>query len=140
MESTNHLATKGTPDTTTNRTTNTLAHLIPALTILLLATPAILFAQLPGKIAFESCVNNACDIYLINPDATGQVRVTFNNASDRQPSLNAIGTKIAFVSNRDGGSEIYTMNLDGSNQTRLTNNTGIPDIFPAFSPDGSKIA
>jgi hypothetical protein len=31
------------------------------------------------------------------------------------------------------------MNADGSNQTRLTNNSAI-DEYPAFSPDGSRIA
>ena len=31
------------------------------------------------------------------------------------------------------------MNADGSNQTRITNNTD-PDIEPAWSPDGARIA
>ena len=31
------------------------------------------------------------------------------------------------------------MNADGSNQTNLTNNTA-PDIEPAWSPDGTRIA
>ncbi|GAB4429140.1 MAG: hypothetical protein Kow0031_09570 [Anaerolineae bacterium] len=47
--------------------------------------------------------------------------------------------KIAFSSNRDGNNEIYVMNADGSGQTRLTNNPA-PDVFPAWSPDGTKIA
>ena len=47
--------------------------------------------------------------------------------------------KIAFVSTRDGNQEIYVMNTDGSNQARLTNNT-YPDVEPAWSHDGSKIA
>ncbi|MEJ7862326.1 MAG: Calx-beta domain-containing protein, partial [Pyrinomonadaceae bacterium] len=34
---------------------------------------------------------------------------------------------------------IYVMNADGSGQTRLTNNAGV-NVYPAFSPDGSKIA
>jgi Tol biopolymer transport system component len=54
------------------------------------------------------------------------------------PPLRANG-KIAFTSNRDGNQEIYVMNNDGTGQVRLTNNPG-SDSFPAFSPDGRKIA
>ncbi len=54
------------------------------------------------------------------------------------PTLRANG-KIAFASDRDGNQEIYLMNADGTAQVRLTNNPGT-DNFPAFSPDGRRIA
>jgi TolB protein len=47
--------------------------------------------------------------------------------------------RIAFTSDRDGNLEIYAMNSDGTGQVRMTNNPG-PDCFPAWSPDGSKLA
>ena len=47
--------------------------------------------------------------------------------------------KIAFDSDRDGNLEIYMMNADGTGQTRLTNDSAY-DSFPAWSPDGSRIA
>ena len=47
--------------------------------------------------------------------------------------------KIAFTSNRGGNAEIYAINADGSSQTRLTNNSD-EDGFPAWSPDGTRIA
>ena len=50
-----------------------------------------------------------------------------------------IAGKIAFRSDRDGNGEIYVMNADGTNQTRLTNNSA-EDIWPSWSPDGTKIA
>jgi len=55
-----------------------------------------------------------------------------------QLSLHGNG-KIAFTSSRDGNLEIYVMNNDGTRQVRLTNNT-VDDLFPAFSPNGRKIA
>lgn len=54
------------------------------------------------------------------------------------PSSRGSG-KILFVSDRDGNEEIYVMDFDGRNQTRLTQNPG-RDIYPQWSPDGTKIA
>ena len=49
-----------------------------------------------------------------------------------------LGT-IAFVSARDGNGEIYVMNPDGSAVTNLTHDPA-DDAWPAWSPDGAKIA
>jgi len=107
-----------------------LAQKIIGCSILIFVTTSIAFSQ--GKIAFNSCADGNCEIYLINPDGSGDVRLTFNAAQDTHPSLSANGTKIAFVSDRDGNSEIYKMNLDGSSLTRLTNNIH-GDTQPAFN-------
>ncbi|HEY9402991.1 MAG TPA: S8 family serine peptidase [Pyrinomonadaceae bacterium] len=49
--------------------------------------------------------------------------------------------KIAFSSARDGNDfELYTMNPDGSEQTRLTVHDYSDDMWPEYSPDGTKIA
>ena len=88
-----------------------------------------------GKIAF----NVNFQIYTINPDGTGQTRITNDPASDVEAVWSPDGTKIAFETNRDGNYEIYTMNADGTNQTRLTNSPG-GDSYAAWSPDGTKIA
>jgi Tol biopolymer transport system component len=64
------------------------------------------------------------------------------------PDWSPDGTKIAFMgtlhipesqSDHDADQEIYVMNPDGSNPVRLTNNS-YRDAFPAWSPDGKKIA
>jgi TolB protein len=49
--------------------------------------------------------------------------------------------KIAFISDEDAKSdwEIYTMNPDGSNPTNISNHPAHDD-FPAWSPNGDKIA
>ena len=47
--------------------------------------------------------------------------------------------QIAFQSDRDGDWEIYVINADGSGEKQLTHNF-IPDKYPAWSPDGQRIA
>jgi TolB protein len=47
--------------------------------------------------------------------------------------------QIAFVSDRDGNLEIYVMNADGSGLTNLSNSPAA-DFYPAWSPDGNRLA
>jgi Tol biopolymer transport system component len=49
-------------------------------------------------------------------------------------------SKIAFASNRDGNYEIYVMNPDSTGVTRVTNSALRYDGYPAWSPNGSRIA
>ena len=86
-----------------------------------------------GKIAFASDRDGDFEIYIMNPDGGGLVRVTDNAAEDTQPTWSPDGTRLAFVSNRDGNNEIYVVNADGSGTTRLTNNSA-EDFDPAWSP------
>jgi Tol biopolymer transport system component len=68
---------------------------------------------------------------------TALALLTFARQADAAfPGANG---KIAFETNRDGNYEIYKMDADGTNSTRLTNNTA-NDLWPAWSPDGTKIA
>lgn len=46
---------------------------------------------------------------------------------------------IVFDSNRGGQRDLWVMEADGSSQTNLTNDK-IEDLFPAWSPDGKRIA
>ena len=67
----------------------------------------------------------------MNPDGSGQTRLTNNTARDQEPAWSIDSSKIVFISNRDGNDEIYMMGSDGTGQTRLTTNTA-SDIFPAY--------
>ena len=99
----------------------------------------IAFVSYSGNMTFGSSNNDSSEIYIMNPDGTGQTRLTNNLAIDDSPLWSLDGSKIAFVSKRDGNFEIYVMNPDGTGQTRLTNNSA-NDLYPLWSPSGSKIA
>ena len=94
-----------------------------------------------SKIAFVSFLDGGDDIYVMNTDGSGQIRLTNNTADDICPVWSPDGTMIAFASsdpNIDNGArEIYVMNADGSAQTRITNNTADdwePDCKFVHSP------
>jgi len=95
-----------------------------------------------GTVVFNSFRDLNGEIYAMNPDGTGQTRLTFNNSDDVFPSWSPDGSKIAFVSVRNGNPEIYVMNANGSNQTQLTFSTvsTYSSTYPKWSPDGTKIA
>ena len=93
------------------------------------------------RIAFDSyrddpdVINE--EIYVMNLNGTGLVRLTNNTADDFAPSWSPDGSKILFRSNRNGNYEIFIMNADGSDQHSLTGYSG--DSSPVFSPDGTRI-
>jgi Tol biopolymer transport system component len=85
-------------------------------------------------------VSKDYNIYVMNPDGSGIVRLTKHLADDFEPALSPDGSKIAFMSTRDGNWDIYVMNArDGSGLARLTTSPAY-DFRPTWSPDGSKIA
>ncbi|MBD0326251.1 MAG: PD40 domain-containing protein, partial [Pyrinomonadaceae bacterium] len=93
-------------------------------TVNTIAASAIV-AKTNGKIAFSTTRDGNSEIYVMNPDGSGQTRLTFNAALDADPAWSPDGTRLVFVSTRDGNEEIYVMNADGSSQTRLTTNTAL---------------
>lgn len=71
-------------------------------------------------------------IYAINPDGSGERRITTTPLENRDPTFSPDSRRIALVSTRDGNEEIYLMNADGSGQTRLTNSAR-RDFEPSWS-------
>lgn len=118
-----------------------------------------------GKIAFVSGRHGNFEICVANADGWRVKRLTRSAEDDLNPVWSPDGTKIAFVVEHDESSDIYVMDADGSNVKKLTNDksdrnitydvyimnadgtnvqriTTDPDFdgFPAWSPDGTKIA
>ena len=91
--------------------------------------------SLTGQIAFERRVDGNTDIYLMNLDRTGLVRVTTDPAPDTDPSWSSDGARIVFT--RAG--DIYAIDADGSDERRLADLPG-DGRGPAYSPDGETIA
>jgi Tol biopolymer transport system component len=109
------------------------------------ALPAPAETTLPGangKIAFlESEYDERRAIHVVNPDGTGDTRLTSNQANNVWLAWSPDGRRIAFVSDGDGfdtSYDVYTIKADGSERTRLTSTGGASS--PAWSPDGNEIA
>ena len=99
-----------------------------------------------GLIAFGSSPSTGPrneDIYVMNPDGTGERRLTDQPGHDSFPAWSPDGQRIAFASRRavDGkvNTDIYVMNADGSAVQRLTHSSAY-DWDPAWSPDGGQLA
>ena len=79
------------------------------------------------------------DIYIMNPDGTGQIQLTRHPASDSQPVWSPTGEKILFTSNRDGVSDLFLMNADGTNVQRVFQKLA-NRLHGTWAPDGKRIA
>ncbi|MDQ1611196.1 MAG: hypothetical protein QOG00_1127 [Pyrinomonadaceae bacterium] len=103
------------------------------------AQPANHTPEPRGKIAFASDRDGNFEIYVMNPDGSGQLRLTNDPAEDVQPAWSPDGTRIAFVSNRAGTNDIWIMDADGRNALRLINNKA-NERSPVWHPSGLNIA
>lgn len=105
----------------------------------LLETPVAPEVLIPwSKVTYQFYENNNYEVYLMNDDGSGQVRLTNHPAHDIHSRLNRDSTKVIFASNRDGDYELYVINSNGTGLQQLTfNNTD--DVEPYWSPDGTKV-
>jgi YD repeat-containing protein len=91
---------------------------------------------------FASNREGDTQIFVMNADGSGLVRLTYSGAHDDNPRWSPNGTKILFQSDRDnattGYMDIYVMNANGGGVTRLTANVN-DNCLANWSPDGTKI-
>jgi Tol biopolymer transport system component len=96
------------------------------------------------KIVFERGGVGSTELWLTNPDASGQHRLIAPPSlfSDGTPAWSPDGTKIAFRRRDDGTGQgqIYVVNADGSGTQANLSNSNATDEDPNWSPDGTRIA
>jgi len=92
-----------------------------------------------GAIAFTLRRDGNADVYTLNQADRQLVRLTHNQAEDRDPAWSADGDQIAFASNRANNWDIYLLDLVSGQPIRLTRDKGF-DANPSWSPDGKRIA
>jgi Tol biopolymer transport system component len=108
------------------------------------------FAPDGSRIAFISLRDGNINIYLMDADGSDPTRITSSPAADAQPEFSPDGTSLAFTSTRDGDNDIYLVNAEPEGPANVAVNltdalrtsTGavLNDRWPAWSPDGGKIA
>jgi Tol biopolymer transport system component len=86
-----------------------------------------------GRVVYPSLASGAPDIWIMNPDGTGQKQLTANVGANLNPKITPDGRYIVFMSLRNDQANISRMNLDGSDATQLTN--GNNDWDPTVTPD-----
>ena len=90
------------------------------------------------RIAYQATTTPTGDypeLYVMNSDGSGRVRLTQNRARDENPDWSPDGTRIAFYSERNGNAEIYVIGADGGQAKRVTRDPWYSDA-PAWRPVG----
>lgn len=114
--------------------------MLATMSALMVATPTAQ-AAFPGQngrlaIVISEGVEDARDIWTIDPDGTDLLRLTTYEHWDLYPAWSPDGSRIAFTRSLV---DLWTMNSDGSEQTQLTSEPGW-EGQPTWSPDGRSIA
>ncbi|MHB9132569.1 MAG: PA14 domain-containing protein [Armatimonadota bacterium] len=78
-------------------------------------------------------------IYVMNADGSKPVKLTRNNAENRNPVFSPDGGKVAFASYQGQNWAIWQVWTNGTHLTKLTDNAN-DCTNPVYSPDGKAIA
>ncbi len=95
-----------------------------------------------GKyLVYTQILGGNADIYRIDVDGSGELRMTVNKAEDDGPEYSPDGKWVYFCSKRSGKWDAWRMPAEGAGADdklaeRITNGTDTQDWFPHISPDG----
>ncbi len=92
-------------------------------------------------LVYTGIVDNNADIYRIDSDGSGELRMTSNKAEDDGPEYSADGKWVYFCSKRSGKWDAWRMPVDGAGPDdrlaeKITNSKDTQDWFPHISRDG----
>ena len=121
------------------------AGIVAAWLVVVLGTPTkraeAAFPGNNGKIVFSRWLHSHTEIFTMKPNGDNKTRLTNNRENDLNPAFSPNGKMITFASDRGSGAgDIYTMSANGTNKKQVTRSPRAVDSYPAWSPDGTKIA
>ena len=90
-------------------------------------------------IVFSLATGGNTDLYRMNINGTGRVRLTSSTAIDTAPSFSPDGRQIVFESDRSGSQQLYIMPATGGEVKRISFGDGRYGT-PVWSPRGDLIA
>ena len=81
------------------------------------------------------------EIYVMNPDGSGQQRVTVGDGRLNLPALSPDGTRIAFTSQRGVASEVFVVDVKGGSPRQITELAakGLGARGVSWAPDGKSL-
>ena len=91
------------------------------------------------KIIFVSEADGSPDVFAMNADGTGRVRLTTGTKAHSAPAVSPKGDRILCVGRLGGSEQLFSIGANGGDPDWLTNQTG-PKRHPAFTPDGERIS
>lgn len=86
-----------------------------------------------GRVVYTSRAGGNLNLWITNPDGTGQIQLTTDPHSHITPTVSPDGRYVVFASDSAGAQNIWRMDIDGSNPKQLT--SGKADHYPHCSPD-----
>ena len=90
------------------------------------------------RIVFQSDRTGRPELYVVNVDGSGLVKLTDGPGEHVSPVWSPDGARIAFAHTIDGNSDIFVINADGTGRRRLTDHPG-DDSHPHWTADSRRV-